>query len=254
MSITFPDNDNRENRMNQLVSDINTSIITMSNAEGEIDSKITKLSTLAQKMVEELEPGLKAQVHTISLYKKSWAVAKIVTPALVFEIAYKTLSKAVASRMLTNAATATAVEEGSVLLGEVITKAAAELKIPTGAKLIAGAGGLVLSVGVGFIVDAWDGSKARKELRKQIHKSVAPRVEQKMNELRVTKLLEEVGSMLDAYQMMQKLGYTNKQMEGEIELTIEKFKPELEAITLDVAKQQLANLDKRRESWTHEDT
>jgi 2C-methyl-D-erythritol 2,4-cyclodiphosphate synthase len=252
MSITFPDNDNRENRMNQLASDINSSIITESNAEKEINSKITELSDIAQEMVKKLEPDLEVAVDTINLYKTTWDITEIVVPALVFTAAYNALSIAVASSTLTNAAEG-AVEEGSVLAGEMVAEAAEELAIPVSAKLIAGAGGLVLAVGIGFAVDAIDGSIARKKLRKEIHSLVGPRVTQKMNELKVTKLLEEVGSMLDAYQMMQKLGYTKEQMEGEIELTIEKFKPELEAITPDVAKQQLAILDKGRGSWTKED-
>ena len=252
MSVTFPDNDNRENRMNQLASDINSSIITQSNDEAEINSKITELSTLAQEMVKKLEPGLEVSVDKISLYKTTWEVAEIVTPALVFTAAYKALSKAVAARMLTTSAEEIG-EEGGELAGEMVAEAAEELAIPTSAKLIAGAGGLVLSVGIGFAVDAIDGAIARKKLRHKIHELVPPRIIQKVNELQVSKLLEEVGSMLDAYQMMQKLGYTKKQMEEYIDLTIEKFKAELEQITLAVAQAQLAILDTGRGSWTNED-
>jgi hypothetical protein len=250
MSLTFPDNDNRENRMNQLVSDINSSIITQANSESEINSKITVLSTLAQNMLKKLEPGLDVPVDKISLYKTEWEVAKIVTPALVFSAAYKTLSKAVAAKMLSSAANA--VEEGSEITGELVTEAAEELSIPTSAKLIAGAGGAVLSIGVGVLVDFVDGTKARDHLRAKIKEIVPLRITQKVNELKVTKLLEEIGSMVDAYEMMQNIGYTKEQMEKYVEQTVEKFKTELDSIKPDIAKADLGKLDKARGSWSKE--
>ena len=257
MSLTYPDNDNRENRMNQLVSDVNSSIIIQSNASKEVNSKITELSNLAKKMVKALEPDLEVPVDNIKLYKISLEITDIIVSALTFTIAYNVLLKVAASLTLNAAASAAAEnagEEGIELVVEgVVEEAAEELAIPMTTKIIAGFGGAVVSAGIGVAIDAITGSIARDKLRDKIHEVVPIRVTQKVNELQITKLLEEVGSMLDAYQIMQKLGYTKKQMEREIELTIEKFKPELKAITPDVAKQQLAMLDTKRGSWTNED-
>lgn len=174
------------------------------------------------------------------------------------------LSKAVAARILSNGAAKAAAkaaaaggEDAGLAMSELgeaaLPKAAAELGIPVTAKLAGAAGGTILAIGVGFAIDAIEGSIARSKLQGKIRQNIPLRTTQKVNELQVAKLQEQVAAHLAALTMMQQLGYDKSKLEDLTTLTIKKFQPEMEQINETTANQELTRLDLARGSWTNED-
>ena len=86
-SIAYPDNDNRESRAIELMTDCNSSIVTMVSMEADINRKIVQLSDLAQSMIEELEPGSPVKISQVKLYDTEWKISDIVSTSLVYGIA-----------------------------------------------------------------------------------------------------------------------------------------------------------------------
>ena len=256
MSIFYPDNDNRERRMTELIADVNTQIVNSTEDQNKIDTAIKDLDAVVRKMLLALEPGTVLKVDTIDLYKTTWTVANIVTPALTFKAAYSVLTKVAANRLLQNAAARAAPEvELAEIAGEepIVAEAAEEVGLPLSARIASGVGGAVVAVGVGFAVDAIDGSVARDKMRDKIHELAPVRVKSKVAEIQFRTLFEEVNSLVATYHTMEELGYTRDQVDRAISLTIDKFKPQLEAIDESKAKAELAEIDQSRGSWTNED-
>jgi hypothetical protein len=259
MSITFPDNGNRERRVTEIVTDINSSIIRITDLEQEINKKITKLNETSQRILRSIEPEIAGKVSQIDLHGKIWTINNLILSAVTFEYAYKALSKAVASRIISNVAReiAPGVEMTIESLGRPIVEGAAkELEIPLKAKLIGGVGGAVLSVGVGFAIDAIEGAIARSKLRDSIRDNLPRRTKQKRNELQVTKLHELVGSLFSTLTIIEEIDdvdYTKERLEKVVTKTISKYKPELAVIDDNSANTELQKLDKDRGSWTDED-
>ena len=256
MSIFFPDNDNRERRMNELVTDINTQIVNATEDQNKINDTIKELDDVVRQMLASLEPGTVPPVDSIKLYKTEWTIASILTPVLTFKAAYSILTRVAASRLLQNAAS-NAVQD--VELAEVaaaepeLAEAAEEVGLPLSARIASGLGGAVVAVGVGFAVDAVDGAIARDKMQSKIHELVPVRIQTKVVEIQFRSLYEEVNSLVISYNMMQQMGYTRAQVDAAIQLTIKAYKPKLEAIEAATAQAELASIDSNRGSWTDED-
>jgi hypothetical protein len=90
-------------------------------------------------------------------------------------------------------------------------------------------------------------------MRNQIHDFMPTRTSTKVAEMQFRTLFEEVNSLVITYQELQQLGFTRDQIDKVITMTINQFKPKLEAINAAAANKELAAIDAARGSWTNED-
>ena len=260
MSITFPDNDNRERRMNELASDTNTNITLGQDYAQTIQVRIKELSEKSQALLTSIESPLARKVTTVELHKIAWTVADVIAPTVFAKYAYKALSKASAQLFLSNAARGVAqgaeVEiaelgaAGAEVAESEVAAASEELAIPLGAKIV---GGLVVAAGIGIAVDAIDGRIARDRMRSKIREIVPIRIATKLNEMKLRTLKEEIMSLIDSIDLVGGMDPTSATIDAFVARHKDKFEAELAALGDPEARAELAALDQQRGSWANED-
>jgi len=263
MSITFPDNDNRERRMNELASDTNTNITLGQDYAQTIQVRIKELSEKSQALLTSIESPLARKVTTVEPHKSAWTVADVIAPTVFAKYAYKALSKASAQLFLSNAARGVAqgaeVEiaelgaAGAEVAESEVAAASEELAIPLGAKIVGGLGGLVVAAGIGIAVDAIDGRIARDRMRSKIREIVPIRIATKLNEMKLRTLKEEIMSLIDSIDLVGGMDPTSATIDAFVARHKDKFEAELAALGDPEARAELAALDQQRGSWANED-
>jgi hypothetical protein len=262
MSIFFPDNDNRRNRLIELSSDsqsflsdaknsykeftdlnaeVNAKIVAVYNKAGLTPPPVSNLDILqAQKSVYDIQTGdTVVEVSNIVLG----------IGGLVATISY-----------FAPAATALLVDAG-VLGAET---ASAVLFSVLGAEVTVGAlaggiiGGLVVGiivVGIGLAIDAFEGYELRDELRKGIYHADQIRATIKFSldkSKTLVDFLKSVKTTCDSL-LQSSIPLTDQIIQNLIEKNAIPALKAIDSITKESVLSELQDLDRSRNSWTNED-
>lgn len=262
MSIFFPDNDNRRNRLTQLGSDCQDFLTQAQSYYAEFKTLNSQVNS--QIVAVYQKAGLQAPTTTsIDVLQAQKAIYQINTADTIVEVSNMVLGVggvAVTIAYFAPAATTLLVETG-VLGAET---ASTVLISALGAELTVGAlaggivGGLVVGVvlvGIGLAIDAIEGAVLRDHLRKGIYQTDQLRASTKF-------ALDKSKTLVDLLTSVQTT--CQSLLESDIELSdaiiqnlIQKNAiPALQAmssINKDQVLNELRQLDASRSSWTNED-
>lgn len=241
----FPDNKNREARVNELANDIKFLMNDLANDADEIKSKLEKLDNDIRKMYEDIE----VPIPDNATHKFEWHgwVAPVIQGLVGF------IAAPLASSALKTAAVLSLRRAGRIGEAAFYNAIGIGLNRLTWIKIGVGVGGLAFSVVIDLGIGSITGAIKRSKLRDCIHSSIQPRIELKKAAIINGKMKEKLQAVIDSCEMMKQIGFTKEQIDQAQKKISEQFQEEVSTITDETAKAELAGLDKRRGSWTSED-
>ena len=237
----YPNNHKREARMNQLANDIQNLVYELAKDADNIKSLFEEVDKTIKKMYSDIEVDIPSSSIT-KFDHKGWVVemTNMLEPLAIFPVATWGLQRCATSWLLMEG------RIGEAALGELI-EGLGMLDIAVGV------GAIVIVVGVELGIDAIAGAKKRSKLRHVIHSAIKPRIELKKAAIINGKIHDKLKSVVDSCQTLKGLGYTQEQLDQAQKKIADEFKGEVSEITDETAKNELADLDKNRGSWTKED-
>lgn len=242
--LLYPDNKNRYARAMQLADDVNSLAADIARKKDEIDAVLKLTNKEIDKAYRPFLPeGVGTQEVTISpsdIEKVTSVVSKILTPMFAFKYAVKALEKVAVTWL---------VQSGRI--GEAaFTKL---VGLPTWFKAGKFAGGVGAAVVTELIIGAIEGAAQRATLQEAIHGLIQPRIELQKNLMIADMVHSTVQSVGMAVNSVEGLGLGKEQLDAMVKNLVDKFKVNVEAVTLEAAAAKLAERDRNRKAWTDED-
>jgi hypothetical protein len=245
--LMYPDNTNRAKRTQELANDCVTLAAQLASDKETIDLLLKDSSQAIKDAYGNIARDPVGLV-TVNLDKGAdWVtyIPEVISPIVVMEITVNALH---------TAAKAWLVNQGRI--GEA---AFADLVgLPrwlTFGKYVGGiAAATAAAVAITALIDAYEGSEQRDALRKAIHELIPARVNIKKNAMINETLRLTLQSVINAFTAIKNVPSIQEEQLGSIlNNMIASHKVSVEAITEDVVKKTLADLDNKRHSWTNED-
>ena len=237
----YPDNSKREHRMNELNADASTISTQLTILEGQLREVITGINVEAQQMYGDIG----AQIPEI----KHVTIANGYTLDAIEEVGSILLYGYVTSS-LTEVAAAYLLDEGFIGAA-----AFAELVgLPFECTAAATGVGIVVVVGVDMILDAFTGAKKRSKLRGAIHSLMPYRLKVKKSELSTHELFTILTETKADLATLRSIGYRKEDLDALLKDQLShKVALRVQTITDATVTDYLAEYDRGRGSWTHED-
>lgn len=227
--------------MNELSDDIATLLYDLSSDADKIKDLTAKLDEKIKKMYADIEVEIPPSDYETFDYE-GWAVS--VTAGLSALIGYPAAVYA-----LERVAVSYLIREGEIGAVALVNLAG----LPTWLNFGVKAGGIVAVVGLEAVISAVSGAIKRDDLQDAIKGCIQPRIDLKKAAIINNMVQEKLSAVIDSLDLMLQLGYTQDQLDQAQVLISDKFKAEVDTVTEETAKEDLAALDKNRGSWTNED-
>jgi len=255
MGLFRTDNDNREARVHELTTDINSLIVGQGEIANSIGDRIAAINALEKENnLNDYSNYQKIESQQeIDLLKKVWTFGKITT-AISLDVALsKYFMKAAAMKVLTSSGAA--VTEQSL--------AAAVTGLSRSAKFLSITKGTVITVAFTFGVEAINDEIVYHQLKDATQNLRQTRFEQKKTERtlrQVDDVLHELVTQLEVFKNTSLFKDTNvftqEKVREIVQSTIDNAKHQIkvrsERITDDLIWSELANFDHARKSWDSE--
>ena len=243
--LLYPDNAKREARLHELGADIGTLVNDLAKDADEIRRLLDELDKKIREMYHDIEVDIPPS-KTKKFEYKGWVVdvAELLEPLIFFKPIETALKDAAVMSLRKADRIGEAAFYDALSIG---------LDRVTWLKIGVEAGAIVAVVGIDLVIGGIAGDVKRKKLRKAIHSAIQPRIDLKKAAIVNGRLREKLETVVDTLDTMKELGYSEEQLDQAAIKVAEKFKEEVSKITEETAKNDLANLDKHRGSWTKED-
>ena len=241
----YPNNRKREERISELAADIGRLGHELSKDADEIKRLLELLDAKIRKMYGDIQVPIPSS-YTHKFHFHGWVteVFALLEPLILFGPAEKALQAAAVFALRKAGRIAEAVFYSAAELG---------LDLLTGIKFGVEAGSVVCVIALDFAIAGIAGDVKKHKLRKSLHSAIKPRIKMKKAAMINERLREKLVTVSDTCDTMIQLGYTKDQLDKAQEAISDEFKKEAAEVTLETAKHALAELDKQRGSWTHED-
>lgn len=233
----YPDNPKRERRLNELTDDINYFMHNLSESAYTIKSVLSELDPTVRQMYVKLQVEIPSDaIKKYDYY--GWSVEAITGLQTLIDPASESGDLAIAGV--------------SALLMQGpghVDKSILEDVIGLPSWFSFGSGGAVV---LALELLGVFGEK-RAQLRAGIHGSIQPRIRMKKASIVNLKLAAKLKAVKTSIAELKKLSYTKEQLDDTQKKVSEDFKDELSTISDETVKEELAQMDRNRGSWTDED-
>lgn len=236
----YPNNPKRENRCKELTNDIAILSYELSTLATDIQVLLAQLDATLRTMYASIQASIPSSA-TVSVNYHGWVVfsARAFAPILFMTKVSAALEKAAVAFLL---------RQGSIGPAAFTTLVGLPNWLKVGTKL----GGFVVATGIDIVIVAISGAILRDKLKSCIHSCVQPRINLKKAQLINKALKGKLQTVKDSFRMMQSLGYTTELINRLQAKVVNDFKVQVGAITDMTARQDLAALDRSRNSWTND--
>lgn len=242
-NLMYPDNKNRAIRASELAQDCGDLSFTIANDKTKIQNALQSANTIIR---DAYQSYAKSTVPYSSVkVDESWVFecADIISPVVTFKYAMSGLQMAAKAWLLRQ--------------GRIGEAAFADLVgLPRWLNVGKVMGGVAAAFAVEAIVDSIEGAVQRDKLKDAIRSLISPRIALKRNAMINGQVLLTLQSVTAAYQAITGIpgaNFSKDQLNSIAQNLVKHNEVQITSFTDARAKEELAEMDQARGSWTHDD-